>query len=85
MLFPATLSPNAVAVLFLAFVAWLPAAVPEASAPEAQRVVVVANSADPDSRALAEYYAAARGIPAGNIVALPLPTAETVTLICWPG
>jgi uncharacterized protein (TIGR03790 family) len=80
-LFPATLRPNAVAVLCLAFVAWLPAAVPESSAPEGQRVVVVANSADPDSCALAEYYAAARGIPAGNIVALPLPTAETVK---WP-
>ena len=58
-----------------------PAAIPAADAPEMERTVIVANSADPDSRALAEYYAAARGIPATNIVALPLPTAETIQ---WP-
>jgi len=55
-------------------------AVPEAN-PEAARAVIVANSADPDSRPLAEYYAKARGIPLANILALPLPVAETVS---WP-
>ena len=57
------------------------AALPAADAAEAERVVVVANATDADSLALAGYYAAARGIPADNIVALPLPPAETIT---WP-
>ncbi len=57
------------------------AALPAADAAECERVVIVANSADPDSAALAGYYAVARGIPADNIVALPLPTTETIT---WP-
>ena len=63
--------------------AWtgLLAAVPAADEPEAARVVIVANSADHDSLALAEYYATQRGIPAANIVALPLPATETVK---WP-
>ncbi len=59
----------------------LPASLPAASAPEVERVVIVANSTDSDSLALAEYYAAARGIPVENIVALSLPMAETVK---WP-
>jgi len=56
-------------------------ALPPADAPESLRVVIVANSSDSDSRELAAYYAAARGIPAENIVALPMPTEET---IAWP-
>ena len=57
------------------------AALPAADAAELDRVVIVANATDADSRALAGYYAASRGIPADNIVALPLPTTETIT---WP-
>ncbi|MBK8476846.1 MAG: TIGR03790 family protein [Opitutaceae bacterium] len=75
------LRQSATAGLLLIACASLPAAVPAASAPEVERVVIVANAADRDSLVLAEYYAAARGIPAGNIVALALPTAETVK---WP-
>lgn len=56
-------------------------AVPAADAPEAARVVIVANSADPDSESLAAYYARARGIPPENIVPLFLPREETVP---WP-
>jgi len=56
-------------------------ALPPTDAPEPARVVIVANSSDSDSQALAGYYAAARGIPTENIVALPMPTAET---IAWP-
>lgn len=78
------LSPTKTGALLL-WVCWLggapAAALPPAGAPEAQRVVVVANRAEPDSVALARYYAAARQIPEENIVALPLPTAETIT---WP-
>lgn len=45
------------------------------------RTVVVANTRDPDSVALAEYYVERRGIPADNVVALALPLPETLT---WP-
>ncbi len=45
----------------------------------AARVVLLANSADPDSLRVAQHYAAARGVPAANIIALPMPVAETVT------
>ncbi len=69
-----------VALILSAWTGLLPA-VPAADAPEAARVVIVANSSDRDSLALAEYYAAQRGIPSANIVALPLPTTETLK---WP-
>jgi uncharacterized protein (TIGR03790 family) len=67
--------------LLLAVPAGLHAALPPADAPEPARVVVVANASARDSRELAEYYATARGIPAENIVALPMPEEET---IAWP-
>lgn len=43
------------------------------------RVVILANAAQQDSIELARYYAKKRGIPAANIVALPMPAEETVT------
>lgn len=64
----------ALALVFIATVA--PAAVPDAS-----RVVILANASDPDSLELARHYAAARGVPAARIVALPLSAAEE---IAWP-
>jgi len=45
----------------------------------AARVVILANARQPDSVRLAEFYAEKRGIPAANIIALPLPEAETIT------
>jgi hypothetical protein len=79
---PAKLRPIFVAIaLFSAVPAALFAVLPPADAPEAERVVMVANASVSDSRELAEYYASARGIPLENIVALPMPTAETVS---WP-
>lgn len=45
----------------------------------AARVVILANSRQPDSVRLAEFYAKARAVPAANIVALPLPEEESVT------
>ncbi len=45
----------------------------------AARVVILANSRQPESVALAHYYAEHRGIPAANIVALPLPEEETIS------
>jgi len=45
------------------------------------RVVVLANRDDPDSLAVAQHYLQARGVPAENLIALPMPRAET---ILWP-
>ncbi len=45
----------------------------------AARVVILANSRQPESVRLAEFYAEKRGVPPANIIALPLPEAETVT------
>ncbi len=45
----------------------------------AATVVLVANSADPDSVAIALHYAEVRGVPLANVIALPMPLAETIT------
>lgn len=45
----------------------------------AQRVVILANSDDPDSLRIARHYAEVRGVPAANIVALKLPRNETIS------
>jgi uncharacterized protein (TIGR03790 family) len=45
----------------------------------AASVIILANSADPDSLRLAAHYAAARGVPVENLVALPMPTGETIS------
>lgn len=45
----------------------------------AARVVILANSRQPESVALARFYAEQRGVPMANIVALPLPEEESVT------
>ena len=43
------------------------------------QTVVVYNRQMPDSQALAEYYAKARGVPAGQVLGFDLPTTEIVT------
>ena len=45
----------------------------------AAHVVVLANSNDPDSVAIARHYAEVRGVPPSNILALAMPETETVT------
>lgn len=45
----------------------------------AARVVILANSRQPESVQLAEFYAEKRAVPAANILALPLPEAESIT------
>lgn len=45
----------------------------------AARVVLVANSDDPDSLRIARHYAEVRGVPRENIIALKLPLAEAIT------
>lgn len=45
----------------------------------AKRVVLVANSEDPDSLRIARHYAEVRGVPRENILSLPMPRSETIT------
>lgn len=45
----------------------------------ASRVVLVANQNDLESIRLAQYYAEKRGVPADNIIALPMSLEETIT------
>jgi uncharacterized protein (TIGR03790 family) len=45
----------------------------------AARVVILANSRQPDSVKLAGFYAEKRAIPRANIIALPLPETESIT------
>lgn len=48
---------------------------PESSL-QPEQIAVVANSADPDSLAIAEYYLTRRGIPAANLIQVPLPVGR---------
>jgi len=43
-----------------------------------EKVLILANSSDKKSVALAEYYAEKRSVPADNIIALPMSSAETI-------
>jgi uncharacterized protein (TIGR03790 family) len=45
----------------------------------AQRVILVANGADPDSAVIARHYAEVRGVPLANIITLTMPLSETIT------
>ncbi|HUJ12139.1 MAG TPA: TIGR03790 family protein [Verrucomicrobiae bacterium] len=45
----------------------------------ANRVVIVYNAEDPESRPLADYYAQKRGIPTNQICAIHAPVAETIS------
>ncbi len=57
----------------------LSAAGPAKTEELAARVVILANSRQPESVRLAGFYAEKRGVPAANIVALPMPEAESIT------
>lgn len=46
---------------------------------ESDHVVVLANSRQDDSLRLARTYAARRGIPDRNVIALPMPVEETIS------
>jgi uncharacterized protein (TIGR03790 family) len=52
---------------------------PAKSTPEATATVVVFNEGDPDSRILARYYAAKRGVPENNLVGLTCSTQEEIS------
>ena len=45
----------------------------------AARTVILANSRQTESVRLAEFYAGQRAVPPANIIALPLPEAESIT------
>src|SRR4051812_10566119 len=45
----------------------------------AARVVLLANSDDPDSARIAQHYAEIRGVPPANIISLPMPLGETIS------
>jgi uncharacterized protein (TIGR03790 family) len=76
------LSPALALLAALAAGAGVPARAAADAPPDADlaaRVVILANSADPESVALAHYYAQKRGVPAANIIALKLPAAEMIS------
>ncbi|MFT4901472.1 MAG: hypothetical protein ACI81V_000745 [Lentimonas sp.] len=52
----------------------------QADPTEASGVVILVNATDASSVELGEYYAARRGIPPENIIALELSSAETISL-----
>ncbi len=45
----------------------------------AQRVVIVYNAEDPDSKPLADYYARKRGVPTNQICEIHSPVADTIS------
>lgn len=49
------------------------------AAMDPSRVLLLANSEDPDSVPIAEHYAEMRHVPRANIVALPMPMSEAIT------
>ena len=51
----------------------------EPAAGLASRVIVLANSADPDSLAIARHYAGVRHVPAANLVSLQMPLQEEIS------
>lgn len=50
------------------------------AAPSPESVAVLFNSAVPESRKLAEFYSAKRGIPVGNLVGLDMPVTADISL-----
>jgi len=63
----------------LLFLALIIGAVSVRADDPAVRVIVLANSDEPESVRLAEYYAAKRGVPKDNIIALRMPIIEAVS------
>ena len=55
------------------------AGIPAKESDLASRVILLANSRQPESVRLAEFYATARSVPPANIIAVPLPEAESIT------
>ena len=71
--------PWTLAAALFGLAAALAGAAPAVESTMAARVVILANADDPDSVRIARHYAEVRGVPIGNVVALSMPTAETIT------
>jgi uncharacterized protein (TIGR03790 family) len=52
---------------------------PASAAGLADRVILLTNSAAPDSQAIAKHYAEVRGVPPSNIISLRMSVEETIT------
>jgi uncharacterized protein (TIGR03790 family) len=61
----------------LAALVWLPRAV--VATDLAERVVIVYNAEDPESRPLADYYAQKRGVPTNQICGIDIRVSETIS------
>ena len=59
-------------ILWLVMTAALPALEPK-------EIAILYNSADPESKELAEFYAEARNIPQGNLIGLEMPKAAEIS------
>lgn len=67
-------------IRLLGFLIALPLALHAAPAPPpAEAVAILYNSSAADSKALAEFYAKARGIPEDHLIGLPLPESEEIS------
>lgn len=67
------------AVVLLAVLAAVAAAEPARPSREASATLVVYNTADPDSKKLAEYYAERRAIPTDQVIGLDCPLEEEIS------
>ncbi len=79
---PPACLPVSLGKLIRAGAAWLLlglASLAVAVSDPAAHLVILANSREPESVALAHFYAQQRGVPVENILALPLPEEETIT------
>lgn len=70
---------SVLAVLSLAVCAGARGSENERPSREAAATLVVFNTRDPDSRALADYYAERRHIPYEQVIGLDCPTEEEIT------
>jgi uncharacterized protein (TIGR03790 family) len=73
-----TFKPGLSALAAAAALALAPAAGVRAAG-AADSVIILANSDDPDSLAVARHYAQVRSVPPANLIALRMSTEETVT------
>ncbi|MBJ7257916.1 MAG: TIGR03790 family protein [Chthoniobacterales bacterium] len=70
---------SAAALVLFAACASLQCAETEGPSREGAATLVVFNTRDPEARALAEYYAGRRSIPAEQVIGLDCPTEEEIT------
>lgn len=62
------------------FLVWILLPLLLSASDDAKRLFILANSESNDSMLLARYYAGKRAIPKENIIALPMPDKETISI-----